>query len=238
MKVANIIAGAICAIVAAGCALPRYADVQVGGANTAAETVRTSLVVEFAPVLPGKPFNETVWDNVSGPIWSPTESQRIGFTQNYEGAVLAAALPPTIARGMVASGSLPIVRSRIMMPLGRLVVGSLHQIGSNVTICFAPDCSTKAKAEDPQRKLVRVRFQNFWVSESSPNHLTVEGVGNVSIEEAGRPMKTVPLTRKLAEQSITSEGYFHSDFIRAMNKIGNRFAADIVGDILSAAESI
>lgn len=221
----------------AGCA--HYADLKVGQAKGSPGRIGKALIVEFEPVLPDKSFEETVWDNVSGAIWDPSESRKIGFSQDYQGSLFAVTLPPGVAQGMVASGSLPVVKSRIMVPFGRVVSDHMVQLAAQAstqaTICFTERCAALAKERTPGHRHVRVRFERLSVQERTTNRLTLEGQGRVIVEDPGQPLNTAAFSRQLVDQSVTSEGGFHSDFVRAMNKIVNEFASQVVMDILVAS---
>jgi hypothetical protein len=58
----------------------------------------------FEEVLPGKPLNETVWDNKSGPFWDIQESKQIGFTQDYKKFV-----PVVFSAGILGAGKGDVV---------------------------------------------------------------------------------------------------------------------------------
>lgn len=51
----------------------------------------------------------------------------------------------------------------------------------------------------------------------------------------GQAPRTQALPSRTVNRSIASEGMFHSDFLRAMNKMANELAADHAAKILAAA---
>jgi len=72
------------ALTVAGCgSLPRYQEAQAKYSLSPPERTNFAIVIFLEPVFHGKPFDEVVCDNAVGAMWSPEESRKIGFTQNY-----------------------------------------------------------------------------------------------------------------------------------------------------------
>ncbi len=74
------------------CSWERRKPVEIMGYTQEPPHIRSKIVVFFHQVIPDKPLNETIWDNVIGPIWDPKKSKQIGFTQHYKAQFFA--IPP------------------------------------------------------------------------------------------------------------------------------------------------
>jgi hypothetical protein len=233
-----------CALSMTGCALDRY---QAPAPHfTAAPDARAGgpVVVMLEPVFPGKPFSETVCDNAVGASWSPDESLHIGFTQHYASTLaknapqiaMLSTLPANQRIGMSASGGVqPLnVDSRILIPFGRFIRDNLVQaVGANGKVCEDEQCASLATQTLPAARFVTVRFTKFRVLEGQRNMLTLEVDGTASARRADGTTATVPIHNMLT-RSITSEGLWHSDFLRAMNNIANESSSAVAAQIDTA----
>ena len=84
------------------CSWERRKPVEIMGYTQEPPHIRSKIVVFFHQVIPDKPLNETIWDNVIGPIWDPKESKQIGFTQHYKAQF---SIPLTSSRGSIGCSS-------------------------------------------------------------------------------------------------------------------------------------
>lgn len=228
----------------AGCAVDNYqvAAPSFKGASGSGNT--DEVVVLLQPVFAGKVFSETVCDNTVGVTWSPAESRNIGFTQRYANSLaknasqltMLAALPANQRIGMSASGSLqPLnVDSRILVPVGRYIAENLRlAIGANGQVCEDQECFRRAMQERPASRFVSVEFTKFRVAEEQRNMLMLESEGTATVSGTNIAKTTVPI-RNVVNRSITSEGLWHSDFVRAMNNIANESSSMVAEQIRGA----
>jgi hypothetical protein len=247
MKALPLVAS-ICLTLVAGCAVDKYQTVTPSflGAPAAHDTAEA--VVLLQPVFPGKPISEIVCDNVIGVSWSPEESRHIGFTQHYASSItknspqliMLAALPANQRIGMSASGNLqPLnIDSRILVPFGRYIVDNLKQAaGPNGEVCEDMECVRQAMQRRPGRPFVSVHFAKFRVAEGQRNMLLLEIEGTATIRRANEVEMTVPI-HKLVDRSIASEGMWHSDFLRTMNKIANESTSAVAEQIRAASRQL
>lgn len=233
----------------AGCTgLPRYQEVQAKYSLPAPASMSTATIVFLEPVFPGKPFDEVVSDNVIGATWNPEESQKIGFTQHYgetlakHGPQLAllASLPPNIATGMTASGQAGSfnISSRIMIPYGRFITSNLRDVLASVSpesvVCTNEACVQSTLKSKGSIRVVTVQFTKFSVAENKANTLTLVVEGTATAVSNGRS-RSVEIRQSIVDRSITTEGYFHSDFLRAMNKMANEISSSVVQQIYAFA---
>lgn len=243
MKSLHIVALA-CMTLVAGCAVDRYQPVAPSFAAAPAPRDATDVVVLLQPVFPGKPFSETVCDNAIGVSWSPEESRHIGFTQHYANSLaknasqlsMLAALPANQRIGMSASGSLqPLnIDSRILVPFGRYIADNMKlAIGPNGQVCEDDECFRRAVQKRPDARFVSVQFTKFRVAEEQRNMLLLQVEGSATVSGTGAAKTTVPIHHML-NRSITSEGMWHSDFLRAMNKIANESSSAVAEQIRTA----
>jgi hypothetical protein len=199
-----------------------------------------TILVRFRETLPGKPLNETVWDNVSGPIWDVRESKQIGFTQNYANLV-ALGVVSGVAGGAVGAGAAgamapQVVDTRILIPFGRLFGGvfqsALSKSFSRATICFEPSCTS---IPDKTDYVMAVKVTEMKVWEGPMNHINLTASVTSEISMPGHD-DTAPITyvtkKDLLGQSLGSVFTTSSGFIRAMNRIANAFSADIAVDLI------
>lgn len=211
----------------------------------AAQTiVHADSIVLLQPVFPGKPFSEIVSDNAIGVSWSPEESHHIGFTQHYASTLaksapqlaMLASLPSNQRIGMSASGDIkPLnIDSRILVPFGRFIHDNLVEaIGGHGKVCEDNECVQKAIEERPNAQLISVQFTKLRVAEQERNMLMLEVEGIATLTRAGATSVSIVIYNKV-NRSITSEGMWHSDFLKAMNNVANESSSVIATQISSA----
>lgn len=233
-----------CVLLIAGCAVDKYQLAAPSFKGTPGANNADEVVVLLQPVFAGKPFSEIVCDNTVGVAWNPTESRNIGFTQRYANSLaknasqltMLAALPANQRIGMSASGSLqPLnVDSRILVPVGRYIAENLKlAIGANGQVCEDQECFRRAMQERPAARFISVEFTKFRVAEEQRNMLMLEVEGAAMVSGPNIEKTSVPI-RSVVNRSITSEGLWHSDFLRAMNNIANE-SSSIVAEKIRAA---
>jgi len=234
----------VCLTLVTGCAVDKYQAAAPDFTGAAKSREGTDLVVLLQPVFPGKPFSEIVCDNSLGVSWSPEESGRIGFTQRYANTLaknapqlaMLAALPTEQRAGMAASGTLqPMnIDSRILVPFGRFIRDNLKQaLGTGGQVCETDECVRRAMLERPGARMVSVQFTKFRVAEQQRNMLMLDVEGTATVGRDGQAKATVPI-RHAVSRSITSEGLWHSDFLKAMNRIANENTSAIAEQIRAA----
>jgi hypothetical protein len=204
--------------------------------------------VQFESVVPGKPLDETVWDNVSGPFWDVSESEQIGFTQNYSKFV-----PVAIASGVVggaiagavvgASGGPELMDTRIVIPFGR-IFGGVFQSGfkqafPNSTIFIENEGELNNALPEAAGPIVKLKVTEFYVWENPLNHLNLKATVQARVYRPGQstdPIFSYEAHDLIAGQSIGSVMTTSSGFIENMNKISNEFAASLADDLLKNLE--
>lgn len=236
------IAALICTLCVTGCALEKYQSVNPHFTKAARTAEDADVIVLLESVFPGKPFSEIVSDNAVGVSWSPEESRHIGFTQHYASTLaknapqiaMLASLPTNQRIGMSASGDTkPLnIDSRILVPFGRFIHDNLVEaVGINGKVCEDSECLHKAMAERPKARLISVQFTKLQVAEQARNMLMLEVEGVATVTHAGVASGNIAIYSKV-NRSITSEGMWHSDFLRAMNNIANESSSAIAAQIV------
>jgi hypothetical protein len=230
-------------LVLSGCAVDRYQTALPHLSDVAVIKSNIDVVVLLQPVFPDKPLTETVADNEIGVFWSPEESHHIGFTQHYASTLsknapqlaMLTALPANQRIGMSASGDIkPFnIDSRILVPFGRFIHDNVAEaVGSNGAICENEICVRQAIEQHPGAELISVQFTKLRVTEQTRNMLLLEVEGTATVTRSG----SKSVVRKIQSQlsrSITSEGMWHSDFLKAMNNIANESTSAVVANIFS-----
>lgn len=233
----------------AGCAAPVYQPVQPKLSSAVPARSDASPVILLQPVVAGKPFDEIVSDNVRGAMWNPDESGQIGFTQNYADTLakqgpqiaLMASAPANVGIGMAASGQSGFnVSSRIMVPYGRYITANLRELmaqsAPNATLCLDQQCVQSKPQAGHATPLVTVRFTQLSVAENKTNTLTLVVEGTATVDQDGRT-RTIPIRHSIVERSITSEGMWHSAYLRVMNAAANEITSSVAQQVLAAAEA-
>lgn len=234
----------------AGCAsLPRYTAATPHLASQSAAAVSTSVAVLLEPVFPGKSLPETVVDNAIGAYWSPEEASQIGFTQNY-GETLAtrapqlallASLPPSIRPGFAASGQAGgfNISSRIMVPIGLFITSNTKQLlestHQKALVCVDLACMEQARGTGSYDLYVVVRVKKLRVAEEQANTFTLEAEAQAEVSDARGATTSQLIRATVKNRSITSEGFFHRDFLKVMNKIANEVSSDFALQLVAAS---
>ena len=175
-------------------------------------------LIYFLPTLSDKKLSETIWDNISGPLWDPEESTRIGYTQYY-GAF--------------------IVQSRIFIPFGRIFsevfISGIKNSFSNFDVCFYESCESQNLKSLPFDPIIKIEVKSFSIWEGPLNHLNFKATVTAKVRKKNKnefSETTYVSTKELTGQSLGSSLTTSSGFIDEMNQLANRFAADITLDIL------
>ena len=191
----------------------------------------------FEEVLPGKPLNETVWDNKSGPFWDTQESNQIGFTQDYKKfvpvAVSAGLLGGAIGGAVVGAAAGPaLVDTRIVIPFGNVFSTTFESAIKNnlkhYSICFNPACKSQA----PSQNELRIKVEKFYVWEGPLNHLNLYAQGESRYIKAGDATKEHRFEKSMLSQKLGTIMSTHKSFMKEMNRISNLFAQEITTDII------
>jgi hypothetical protein len=191
------------------------------------------ILVEFERTVPVGPLDETVWDNTVGPFVDGSESEQIGYTQDYSVLMPAEAIggiPGTVVA--VAVGTSPTY-TRIVIPFGRIFesvfVADLRKVFTNSVVADDLD-ETNHLNPTTVTRVVKLRVMEFNVWEHPLNHLNLSATVNCSVylpqdaENPGYEFEThnVAISRPIGSVLSTSSG-----FIRNMNKISNQFASEL-----------
>lgn len=236
-------------LLSTGCgSLARYQDIQTKYTLTSPSEIQIATILYLEPIFPEKLFSEMICDNVIGTIWSQEESKKIGFTQNYSETTskyasqiaLLALLPTNLGTGLAASGQGGNfnISSRIMVPYGRFITSNLTELlavsSPDSIVCLDQHCVQVNRERNEKTRLVNIRFSKLRVAEDKKNTLTlvVEGTATTFVNGLSVPS---PFSHSIVERSITSEGFFHSDVLRAMNKMANEISSTIAQQIYSIA---
>src|SRR5258708_2928138 len=101
-------------------------------------------------------------------------------------------------------------------------------------VCLDQQCAQSKMQFKENSRLVTVQFTKLRVAEDKANTLTLVVEGAATVVIGGQPIR-VPISHSIVDRSITSEGLFHSDFLRAMNKMANEMASSVAQQIYSVA---
>lgn len=185
-----------------------------------------TILVQFTPVVHGKPLDQTIWDNIQGPIWDIDESHQIGYTQDYQ-------FTPVIMPG-VATVATTVRGTRIVIPFGNTFVtifkSALNKSFRKALICLKEVCSEHNQAKFDV--VVNMNVDQFRVFESPMNHINFQLKVTSQIQRGDN--KTMPKQSsytlnafKLGSIASTSYG-----FIGKMNEAINQFTEDAVSDLI------
>jgi hypothetical protein len=190
------------------------------------------LIAKFEPAVPGKPLNETVWDNVSGPFWDKKESKQIGFTQNYKPQFL---LIPPPALPAVAHGGTGLVDSQIVIPFGNIFTtlfeSAAQRSFTKVVTCFEQDCANTSEGGPG----IRVKIENFLVWEAPLNHINFHITGTTTFFSSTGSKKEYSFQNELLNQKLGTVMSTHNSFIRELNKVSDQFADQTIKAIFENA---
>jgi hypothetical protein len=232
-----------------GCgSLGRYQDAQTKYTLTSPRDIQIATILFLEPIFPGKLFSEMVCDNAIGAIWSPEESKKIGFTQNYSETfskhssqlALLTLLPANLGAGLAASGQGGSfnISSRIMVPYGRFITNNLTELlaasSPNSRVCLDQQCVQSNLERNEKVQVINIQFSKLRVAEDKKNTLTLVVEGTTTMIKNGQAVRS-SFSHSIVERSITSEGFFHSDVLLAMNKMANEISSAVVQQIYSIA---
>lgn len=212
------------------CGWSRRRDLEISPFNQIV-SVQTypSIMVKFEESILGKPLNETVWDNVSGPFWDIEESHQIGFTQHYKPLIFA--IPPAFISTAAQSGA-HLVDSRLVIPFGNIFstmfTSAVRKYFPTTEICFDDGCL--AKASSPERIIIKV--DNFSVWEAPLNHLNLYAKGMSTHYSNGRITKQYNFEKQQLSMNMGSVFMTHRTLIKNMNRASNNFAEELTTEIL------
>jgi hypothetical protein len=191
----------------------------------------------FEEVIPGKPLNETVWDNAIGPFWDIKESEQIGFTQDYSKFMPVAASAGVIGGAIggavagVAAGP-KLVKTRIVIPFGNIFSKTFESaIKNNIknySVCYTPSCAAQSSVQD----LLRIKINNFYVWEGPLNHLNLVVQGKSTYSKSGNVIKDYEFEKSILSHKLGTMMSTHNSFMKEMNRISNSFAQEITTDII------
>jgi hypothetical protein len=190
------------------------------------------IVIYLAEVVPEKPLPETIWDNVSGPSWDVAESKQIGFTQHYKPQFFA--IPPALLPAVAQSG-VALIDTRIVIPFGRIFSGvleaALKKAKIDYRLCYDKKCISDAGTE-PNQQLLLVQIKHFYVWEYPLNHISLYIDGLSSYSSQPGIVENYEFGWQILRYELGSVLSTHSHFIRQMDMVSNRFAEELVLDIL------
>jgi hypothetical protein len=201
------------------------------------------MIVQFDSTLPGKRLDVTVWDNVSGAFADEKEAKQIGFTQNYNKLIPAAAL------GGVAGGAIggavvsvtagpTLVETRIVIPFGPIFQNTfqsgLTQTFPNAVVCSNDAAGTELRASGQFKHQVNVHVTEFRVWEQPLNHINLQAKITCKVQPipGDKGGVTFEVQRQATSQPIGTMMSTSSGFIREMNKVANKFAGDLANETL------
>jgi hypothetical protein len=235
MKSKRIAITCLCVIVLSSilssCALPRRKPVQIASFNQTLPAVsRESLVIKFEESVSGKPLNQTVWDNISGPFWDVTESKQIGFTQHYKAQFFA--VPPPLLPAVAQSG-VDLIDTQIVIPFGNIFSSIIESAAQKtfqpVLFCYDEDCLRGASIP----AVLKLKIEKFFVWEAPLNHLNLYVKGKSSYWRSGTIVKDYEFERSMLSQRLGSVLSTHSAFMDEMNRVSNQFAGDLAAEVFS-----
>jgi hypothetical protein len=230
----------ICLIFAVtSCTLERRKDLAIDGYSQPLALSNTEdLKVIFEEVIPGKPLNETVWDNAHGPFWDVKESKQIGFTQDYSKFVPLAATAGLIggAIGGAVAGAAAgpqLVDTRIVIPFGNVFSGTFESaIAANIKqhlTCFNSSCAAQAFPDN----VLSIAIDNFYVWEGPLNHLNFYVKGRSLFTKKGSEVRKYDFEKSMLSQQLGTIMSTHSSFLKEMNRLSNLFAQQVTTDIIT-----
>jgi hypothetical protein len=193
--------------------------------------------VTFEAVIPGKPLNETVWDNAKGPFWDIKESQQIGFTQDYSKFIPVAATAGVFGGGIggAAAGAAAgpeLVKTRIVIPFGNIFSRTFESALENnigeYSICYQPNCNSKSVSQN----VLKIKINEFYVWEGPLNHLNLILKGNTISSKNGTVIKKHTFEKSMLSKKLGTVMSTHATFMKEMNRLSNLLAQEASTDIL------
>ncbi len=224
------------------CSLPRRQLIDMPPYDkTVSVPAIKNLRVIFDEVIPGKPLNETVWDNASGPFWDVEESKQIGFTQDYTSFIPVAATAGLIggAIGGAVAGAAAgpdLVKTKIFIPFGnvfsRTFQAAMPKNMNDYSICFNSICASR---QSPNGNELRITVEKFFVWEGPLNHLNLYVKGKSQFKGDGTEAQGYAFEKAMVSQKLGSMMSTHSSFLKEMNRLTHLFAAELTTEIIEKA---
>jgi hypothetical protein len=177
--------------------------------------VEKSIVVDLRSAVPGRPLEETVWDNASGPLWDESASKAIDYARRRR-----------------------VTESRIVIPFGRILTekfrSALEGHFSRWALCTSDACVRTETARLEPDDVLTVSVQRFKAWEEPRNHLNyaADVIYAVRAKGEGGEVRARQMHRDLA--AYKAGGFFNTrgTFLKHVNQSANDFAEDIVQDVL------
>jgi hypothetical protein len=174
-----------------------------------------SIVVDLRSAVPGRPLEETVWDNASGPLWDVSASKAIDYARRRR-----------------------VTESRIVIPFGRILTekfrSALEGHFSRWALCTSDTCVRAETARLDPDDVLTVSVRRFKAWEEPRNHLNyaADVIYAVRAKREGGEVRGRRLHRDLA--AYKAGGLFNTRgaFLKHLNQSANDFAEDIVQDVL------
>lgn len=186
-----------------------------------------TVLIQFTPVVPGKPLDETIWDNIQGPIWDVCESLQIGFTQDYQ-------FTPIVIPGG-ATVATTVKGTRIVIPFGNAFVtmfkSAVNKTFSNPSLCLKEVCAKGRETEFDA--VVIINVNEFKVFESPMNHINFLLKVTSQIRTGNNNPISKQSTYKLNAFKLGSIANTSYGFIAKMNEAVNQFTEEAVSDLIS-----
>lgn len=221
------------------CSFSRRQSLTIGSIDNKMPIYSGRITICFEEVVVGKPFNETVWDNISGPFWDIKESNQIGFTQNYKPQFL---LIPVFLVPDTAKTGRNLVNTRIIVPFGRTFTGifesAVKKSFSDYYICFNDEIRKTIIEQKHPQYILKIRFYSFYVWEQPLNHINFYSKGQIEYYDTdSKLVKEHYFEKNMLRYKLGNVFNTHSMFIKEMNKAINNFSEDIIIDIFKNGES-
>lgn len=196
------------------------------------------LSLVFEEVIPGKPLNETVWDNANGPFWDIEESKQIGFTQDYSEFIPVAASAGVIggALGGAIAGATAgpdLVKTRIVIPFGNVFSTTLESAIQNNVGSYSACCQPKCHHLSTAKNVLKIRISEFYVWEGPLNHLNLVVKGNAVVSRNGNVSKEYEFEKAMLSEKLGTMMSTHASFLREMNRLTNKLALNVSTEILN-----
>lgn len=217
------------------------------------------IFVQFEGTLPNVPLADTVWDNIGGAFADPRGSEYIGYVQDYSKTAAAFngdadadesefwRLAPAVfgdmggAAAAIAAGTRPDY-TRIVIPFGRIFEGVFQ---SGVKNAF-PNAIERLDGDEFSQLaapahgfIVSLRVIDFKIWEHPLNHINLEAAVEcklIGIGKKGASESDFEAEYQATNQAIGSVFSTSSGFIRNMNKVSNKFAADLSTELLGTLQ--
>lgn len=198
----------------------------------------------FNEVIPGKPLNETVWDNVAGPFWDVKESGQIGFTQevsrswpvSFSVGVMGGSGGVTSTGGGIGVSTEqkpPKTKNRMVIPFGNIFSRTVESaVKNNIkysTACYKPSCVSLSFS----RNVLRIAITNVSVWEEPSNHLNMTVHGKSTFLKNGTVVKEYEFDKAALSQFLGPAASSPNTFIDELNRTATMLAQEATTDIIN-----